>query len=242
MIQKLIETPIYFDYKLPTKNDIDWLKINTKSVNVEQNFRINAAHSYREIKLSGTQNIMLARQALVLKLNEILEILPNKYSFKVFDAFRTVETQFALFNYIYNQQKEINPKLSHSELYSITREFIIHPEETSRFAIPPHNSGGAIDLTLTCDGINLEMGTDFDAITPLSQTNYFEQEYISECGFTNEKWLEIRNNRRILFNAMKHVGFTNFQVEWWHYDLGDCMWAIELQQNWYYPSLEKELK
>ena len=78
------------------------------------------------------------------------------------------------------------------------------------------------------------MGTDFDAITPASYTNFFEQEFNENFGISKERWLLIRKNRRILFNCMKYVGFTNFQVEWWHFDLGDCMWAKELEQNWYF--------
>lgn len=242
MIQKFIDTPIQFEYKQPNANDINWLKKNSKAIDVEQNFRIKALHSYKEMKISGTHNIMLARQAVILKLNEALELLPNEYSFAVFDAYRTIETQLALFNYIYNQQKEINPKLTHSELYAITREFVVHPEEIARFAIPPHNSVGAVDLTLIYQGNIVDMGTDFDAVTSLSHTNYFEKDFKEELGFSREKCLEIRKNRRILFNSMKQVGFTNYQAEWWHYDLGDCMWANELKQNWYYPSMEIDPK
>ncbi len=136
----------------------------------------------------------------------------------------------------------MNPSKTHSELYDITREFVIHPNETSRYAIPPHNSGGAIDLTLKYEDSFLDMGTDFDAVTPASYTNFFEQEFNENFGISKERWLLIRKNRRILFNSMKYVGFTNFQVEWWHFDLGDCMWAKELEQNWYFPSMEKSLK
>jgi len=242
MIKKFSETPIFFEYKIPNENDINWLKSNSNAINVEQNFSIKSLHTYKNMKINGTQDIILARQAVVLKLNEALELLPNEYTFAVFDAFRTIETQFALFSYIYNQQKQMNPSKTHSELYDITREFVIHPNETSRYAIPPHNSGGAIDLTLKYEDSFLDMGTDFDAITPASYTNFFEQEFNENFGISKERWLLIRKNRRILFNCMKYVGFTNFQVEWWHFDLGDCMWAKELEQNWYFPSMEKSLK
>ncbi|KAB8037096.1 D-Ala-D-Ala dipeptidase [Silvanigrella paludirubra] len=242
MIKKFSETPIFFEYKIPSENDINWLKNNSNAINVEQNFRIKSLHTYKNMKINGTQDIILARQAVVLKLNEALELLPNEYTFAVFDAFRTIETQFALFRYIYNQQKQMNPSKTHSELYDITREFVIHPNETSRYAIPPHNSGGALDLTLKHEDSFLDMGTDFDAVTPASYTNFFEQEFNENFGISKERWLLIRKNRRILFNSMKYVGFTNFQVEWWHFDLGDCMWAKELEQNWYFHSMEKSLK
>ncbi len=241
MITQFIETAIDINYQIPTERDIQWLQKHSIASDIENNTRINAVHSYKEMKLDGTLNTMLARQSVILKLNTALVYLPSNYSFVVFDAFRTIKTQLALFEYIYNQQKNLYPNLNHNELYNKTREFIVHPNEVSRFAIPPHNSGGAIDLSLSYNGQLLDMGTDFDAVTPISYTNYFEQKYKIDSGITEKRWNEIRINRRILFNSLKFVGFTNFEVEWWHYDLGDCMWANILNQKWYYPSMENQL-
>jgi D-alanyl-D-alanine dipeptidase len=36
--------------------------------------------------------------------------------------------------------------------------------------------------------------------------------------------IAIRDRRRILRNAMQAMGFTTYQYEWWHYDLGDVFW------------------
>ena len=36
---------------------------------------------------------------------------------------------------------------------------------------------------------------------------------------------EIKNNRRILYNAMISEDFVNLPSEWWHYDYGDKVWA-----------------
>lgn len=240
MITHFLETPVQFDYKKPTQEEITWLQNNSKSINVEQNFRIKALHSYKEIKLKGVQEIMSARKAVVLKLNEVLEMLPKEYRFFVFDAFRTKETQLELFNYVYHQQKELNSDLTHEELFCVTKEFIVHPFENQKYPVPPHNSGGAIDLTLSINGAFLDMGTEFDAVTSLSNTNYFEQDFKPEIGIPRDRWIDIRKNRRLLFNTMKHVGFINYEVEWWHYDLGDCLWADEHNLRWYFPSMETE--
>ncbi|WGL61342.1 M15 family metallopeptidase [Pigmentibacter sp. JX0631] len=241
MIDQFKEIPIESNYNLPTEENIHWLQEHSKVTNIEDNFRIKALHSYKEIKLAGTLNTMYARQSVVLKLNQALEYLPNNFSFAIFDAFRTIKTQLALFEFIYNQQKELYPNLTHEDLYNKTREFIVNPSEISRYAIPPHNSGGAIDISILCNGQLLDMGTEFDAVTPMSYTNFFEQSYQINPEISEKRWNEIRINRRILFNTLKHVGFTNYDVEWWHYDLGDCMWADILNENWYYPSMENEI-
>ncbi|WP_445010846.1 M15 family metallopeptidase [Vreelandella stevensii] len=30
---------------------------------------------------------------------------------------------------------------------------------------------------------------------------------------------------RLLYDAMRQQGFTNLPSEWWHFDLGDQLWA-----------------
>ena len=240
MLKAFLETPISHQYNSPNYEYINWLKENKKAKKIAQSSRIIPLHTYKKMGLKGTLTEMYARSSVILKLIETLELLPNEYSFNVFDAFRTIETQQDIFNFVYNEQKNLHPELSHTEIFNLTKEFVILPTGNSLYSIPPHNSGGAIDLTLTYNGKKLDMGTEFDAVTEVSNTSFFEQEYKLDLGYTKEKWIEIRLNRRILFNVLKEVGFTNYKIEWWHYDLGDCMWHQTLQTNWYYPSMEKE--
>jgi len=69
------------------------------------------------------------------------------YKFRIFDAFRPLEGQQALWD------------------FSPDEDFVSNPETGSC----PHCRGVAIDLTLTDNnGKNLEMGTGFDDFTPLS--------------------------------------------------------------------------
>ncbi len=241
MLNQFLEMPIKFEYHQPNKEQINWLKNNSIPIPINETCRIKPLRTYKEMKLKGTMDLMYVRKAILLKLNQILDLLPNEYSFLIFDAFRTKETQQALFDYVYNQQKELNPNLSPEELFSITKEFVVHPNEKSNYPVPPHNSGGAIDLTFSFHNEALDMGTDFDSITSLSNTDWFEQDFSPGMGISNNKWMEIRKNRRLIFNSMKHVGFINYKVEWWHFDLGDCMWANSHGLLWSYPSMENEI-
>jgi len=56
MIKKSSETPIFFEYKISNENDINWLKNNSNAINVEQNFRIKSLHTYKNMKINGTQD------------------------------------------------------------------------------------------------------------------------------------------------------------------------------------------
>jgi D-alanyl-D-alanine dipeptidase len=79
--------------------------------------------------------------------------------FKIFDAFRPSEAQWALW------RKDPNP------------EFLADPRHGS-----PHSRGVAIDLTLIDGGSELDMGTGFDDFTPRAHHASFD---ISEAAQRN---------------------------------------------------------
>ena len=72
-----------------------------------------------------------------------------------------------------------------------------------------HSRGSTMDLTLTKDGIPIDMGTPFDFFDELSHT---ENPAIQG---------EAMQNRMILKSIMERSGFSNYVNEWWHYTLND---------------------
>jgi D-alanyl-D-alanine dipeptidase len=75
----------------------------------------------------------------------------------------------------------------------------------------PHSMGAAVDLTLIdAAGKELDMGTGFDAFTPLSYH-----------GVTDIS-AEAQRNRAILLGIMTAAGWDFFRNEWWHYQLFDA--------------------
>lgn len=105
--------------------------------------------------------------------------------FLLFDAYRPTEAQWALWN------------------HTPDPDFLADPNKGS-----PHSRGVAIDLTL-CDGNGkeLDMGTAFDAFTPLSHHGNLE---ISG---------EAQKNRQLLLGIMTTAGWDFYRNEWWHYQL-----------------------
>lgn len=107
---------------------------------------------------------------------------------KVFDAYRPVEGQWALWN------------------ASPDPEFVADPRGGG-----PHNRGVALDLTLIDRaGQELDMGTGFDALTPLSH------------HARTDVSLAAQRNRFILLGLMTAAGFEYYTNEWWHYQLPDA--------------------
>ena len=106
----------------------------------------------------------------------------------IFDAFRPTEAQQVLWE------------------HTPDPEFLADPRNGS-----PHSRGVAVDLTLL-DGVGapLDMGTAFDAFTPLSHH-----------GSTGVG-AEARRNRLVLLGLMTAAGWDFYRSEWWHYQLFDA--------------------
>jgi len=107
---------------------------------------------------------------------------------RIFDAFRPAEAQWVLWNSCPDP------------------EFLADPRRGS-----PHSRGVAVDLTLVeRNGAALDMGTAFDAFTPLSH------------HANSEVPLEAQRNRFILLGLMSAAGWDFYGKEWWHYQLFDA--------------------
>lgn len=107
---------------------------------------------------------------------------------RIFDALRPVEAQWALWN------ADPNP------------EFLADPRKGS-----PHSRGAAVDLTLIdAGGRELDMGTGFDAFTPLSHHGHTD---VSAAA---------QRNRFLLMGLMTAAGWDFYRNEWWHYQLFDA--------------------
>ncbi len=104
---------------------------------------------------------------------------------KIFDAFRPSEAQWVLWN------------------FRPDREFLADPRQGS-----PHSRGVAVDLTLIdAEGNELDMGTAFDAFTPLS--HHANRDIASAA----------QRNRFLLLGLMTAAGWDFYGNEWWHYQL-----------------------
>lgn len=107
------------------------------------------------------------------------------YRFRIFDAFRPSEAQWAMWR------------------HSPDPVFLSDPRRGS-----PHSRGVAIDLTLVDSaGFALQMGTAFDAFTPLSYHG------VTAIPATAQR------NRALLLGIMTAAGWDCYLKEWWHYQL-----------------------
>ncbi len=90
-------------------------------------------------------------------------------------------------------------------------------------AVPPHTTGGAVDLTLSYLGVNLGLGTDFDDFVPEAALLHYEESAAgSPAGVL----------RRLLSNVLQGEGMAGYAPEWWHWSWGDQNWASAYEREY----------
>lgn len=149
---------------------------------------------------------------------------PN-WRIQIFDAYRPVAVQQFMVDYTFAQVVQAQG-LTPDELQEAQRR-VIWEQVYQIWAVPsldpatppPHTTGAAVDVTLVNDtGKTVNMGSAIDELSPRSHPDYFansaepvEQQYHS--------------HRQLLWAVMRSSGFQRHPGEWWHFCLGDQMWA-----------------
>jgi D-alanyl-D-alanine dipeptidase len=200
-----------------------------KEVKIEENYEplvslnefapdyIMVKSQYFEQNINGALEECYCREGVAIKLIEAAKYLPKGYKFLIWDAWRPPIVQLTLFEKFKGELKINNPSFNEPTLQREAEKYVSLP--STDFNNPaPHLTGGAIDLTIIDSfGNNLEMGTCFDSFGEISKTNYFE--------LLNNNIDNIIVNRRLIYNILTSVGFSNYPEEWWHYDYGNQFWG-----------------
>lgn len=170
---------------------------------------------YHAARLPGALPSGWVRQGVAERLARAADGLPDGLGLVVWDGYRPIETQAALYNTYLDELTMVHPDWPTDALEEAAARYVTPPSR-SLVAPPPHLTGGAVDLTLAdADGAPLPLGTDFDAFMPEAAARALEEIPGRE-----------RDLRRILFWAMCDQGFTSYHEEWWHFDYGDQFWGL----------------
>lgn len=158
---------------------------------------------------------MFLRRSVAERLIAIQEKL-EPYRFKIWDGFRMREVQTKLFERFWKELVEQHPDWREDAVVAEATKYV--NKGSDERIIPPHLTGGTIDLTLVDSaGEELVMGTGFDHFGIEAHTLYFEK---------NDSDPAIRDNRRMLRESMLAAGFYAYPFEWWHFEYGTQAWAL----------------
>jgi D-alanyl-D-alanine dipeptidase len=147
----------------------------------------------------GARRELFVRAGVGERLVSAAAALPVGFELVVLDAWRTLELQVALFDHYYGRP-------------GLVPGYVSRPDDDR---VPPHFTGGAVDVTLSWEGHPLALGTQFDSLDERAWPHALEA--------TGEE--PDRSLRRLLTQVMGDQGFVVYPFEWWHFSYGDQLWA-----------------
>ncbi len=162
---------------------------------------------------SGVQSV-LVREFVSRKLQNIQKQLRPNMKLLVVEGYRSLTYQEAYFLKELHNQLEEKPSWTLEAILERTHQFVALP------SVAGHPTGGAIDLTIICDGKEVDMGgkiADFSVPDLLST-------------YSQQITIEQSNWRIFLHDLMVAEGFAPFYGEWWHFSYGDREWAAFYEQ------------
>lgn len=130
------------------------------------------------------------------------------YGIGLREAWRSPERQKFIYDWYFNG---LSPEMSLATRRRMANRFFAPYDQK---APPGHSTGAALDVWLIDkDGTPLELHGP-------------GKRFGSAPTFSTDLTKDIREKRRILYEAMMDSGFTNCRDEWWHYSYGDAGWAV----------------
>ena len=179
--------------------------------------RIRYGAAYLTQGLEGALDRCWVREGVWMRLQAAADLLPPAYGLLIFDGLRPLTVQRSIYSQFRSVIQQERPELGLSEVERLLDDFVAKPVKRPERPAP-HTTGGAVDLTLSLDGVPLDMGTGFDALVNMAHTDWYEKA-------VKPKDLAIRDQRRLLYHVMAEVGFVSYDCEWWHYAYGERLWA-----------------
>lgn len=175
-----------------------------------------------------------------------LDSLKRGWKIKIFDAFRPNAVQHFMVEREYRLLAE-KAGFDPENLTQVQRESLT-PAVLRLWAVPsnspltppPHSTGAALDCTLVDEtGTEIFMGSPIDENSARSNPNF----YANDADTDGQ---QAHKNRMLLNEVMEKAGFVRHPSEWWHFSLGDQMWAwakrqadLKMQVTARYGSAEK---
>ncbi|MCX7594935.1 MAG: D-alanyl-D-alanine dipeptidase [Fischerella sp.] len=192
-------------------------------------FAVESPHPYEKLGAPyGEYSPYFLRQSLVDSLiaaQNHLQLLRPDWRIQIFDAYRPVAVQQFMVDYTFAQAVRekglVEAELSATQRQEIWREVYKIWAEPSldEKTPPPHSTGAAVDVTLVDEtGEVVDMGSPIDELSERSLPDYYASGDSPEAQ-------QYHANRLLLCDVMEKAGFKRNPREWWHFSLGDQMWA-----------------
>jgi D-alanyl-D-alanine dipeptidase len=197
-----------------------------------EQFAVESPHPYEKLGAPyGDTSPYYLRESVIAALITVQAELQQRHAdwrIQIFDAYRPVAVQQFMVDHTFAevvQSQNLDPDtLSDDQRDSILQQVyqIWAVPSPNPKTPPPHSTGAAIDLTLVdATGQMIDMGSAIDELSPRSHPDYY----------ANQPDKPYHEHRQLLRNVMYSAGFRRHPGEWWHFCLGDQMWAWLCNQD-----------
>ncbi len=210
-----------------------------------EKFAVTTPHPYEKLGADYTGLSPYVLRQSVVEALEIAQLLLEKlqpgWQLQIYDAYRPLGVQQFMVDYTFDfllKKGNFSPnKVSPQQRQKIWEQVyqMWAPPSTDIRTPPPHSTGAAVDLRIVSikDELLIDMGGEIDELSERSRPNfYIKSEKLDEQQY--------HRHRQLLDQVMSHAGFLRHPTEWWHFSLGDQMWAWLTNQK--YPQEAKQAK
>jgi D-alanyl-D-alanine dipeptidase len=168
----------------------------------------NLSSSFAMVRLTVARHLISAQRSL-----------PEGFRFLIIEAHRPIPVQRSYFELYATKLASVHSDWDQARILAETIKYVAPPH-----SVPPHSTGGAIDLTLVdAAGQELDMGTSVND----------DPEDSGNACFTMTAGIAetARIHRKLLIDALSAMTFVNYPTEWWHWSYGDRYWAYHLNRD-----------
>lgn len=192
-------------------------------------FAVVTPHPYMALGAPyGDRSPYWLRQSVAAALHHaqaVLQITHPEWRIQIFDAYRPLAVQQFMVDYTAQslaQQQGLDlaraSAIARQTLMTTVHQFWALPSADPQTP-PPHSTGAAVDVTLVnSTGDPVDMGSPIDEVSERSHPDYFQAQ-------TDARSQQVQRDRRLLQHIMHTAGFQQHPNEWWHFSLGDQLWA-----------------
>lgn len=152
------------------------------------------------------------RESVISRLVLAQQLLPSKYRLFIKECYRPLSVQKQLFDYCIADLRTKRPEFSEGDACAEASKYVAPPS-----GVPPHSTGGAVDLTLWTNDGELDLGTPVNASPWETRGATYTYPARPITG---------ASDRQLLVEVMTSCGFVNYPSEWWHWSYGDQYWAF----------------
>jgi zinc D-Ala-D-Ala dipeptidase len=194
-----------------------------------EKFAVELPHPYEKLGAEyGERSPYCLRQGVIEALETAQFLLAKSHpgwKLKIYDAYRPVGVQQFMVDYTFDTllkkhnltPNTVSPRQRQNIWEQVYQLWAAPSIELN--TPPPHSTGAAVDLTIVNSySKEIEMGGAIDELSERSHPEYYRE---------NKQLIaqQYHRHRQLLNQVMTHAGFARHPQEWWHFSLGDQMWA-----------------